>query len=165
MKGVQLMKKTGSVILIVLMVLTACLLAQDNTRGTASATFGGKKVDIEYGRPSLQGRDMISQLPVGGTWRMGMNTETSLTTEVTLDFDGKTVAPGKYRLTAKRVAEDKWHLVVTQDSGTVEVPLTAGAAGSPVETFTIELKAENATTGHFSMAWGALNVGTAFTVK
>jgi len=130
-------------------------------RGTASVTVSGKKIEIEYGRPSLQGRDMLARLPVGGTWRMGMNDATTLTTEATLKFGDKIVAPGKYRLTAKRVTEDLWHLVISPDSGdAIEVPLNNEERSELVETFTIELKP-----AHFTMEWGALRVGAEFEVQ
>jgi hypothetical protein len=138
--------------------------AQDS-RGTAEASFGGKNVEIEYGRPSLQGRDMLSKLPVGGSWRMGMNAATTLITEATLVFGSESVVPGSYTLTAKRVGENDWHLVVNEDSGSTEVPLVTKTSSDSVETLSIELEAKSAKQGEFRMAWGTLSVSTSFTVK
>jgi hypothetical protein len=157
------MRKTV-VSLISVLLATGMVWAQDS-RGKAQASFGGKNVEIEYGRPSLKGRDMLSRLPVGGSWRMGMNAATTLTTEATLTFGGETVAPGSYRLTAKRVGENDWHLVIDKDSGPSEVPLVADSAASSVETLTIELEAKSASQGEFRMAWGNLAVSTAFSVN
>lgn len=152
------MKKSFILFASLLLLFTSSALAQ---RGTAKTTVSGKNIEIEYGRPSLQGRDMISRLPVGGTWRMGMNAETTLTTEASLKFGDQVVAPGKYRLTAKRMAEDAWHLVISQESGdSIEVPLTNEERSELVETFTITLEPN-----HFSMAWGSLNIGTSFTAQ
>jgi hypothetical protein len=149
------MKKSFILLVSLFLMLASNAFAQ---RGTATTTVSGKKIEIEYGRPSLQGRDMLAKLPVGGTWRMGMNDATTLTTEATLKFGGTVVKPGKYRLTAKRVAEDAWHLIINQDSGdNIEVPLNNEERSELVETFTITLDA-----GHFSMEWGSLRVGTAF---
>ncbi|MGH7601359.1 MAG: hypothetical protein ACREOI_33790, partial [bacterium] len=40
---------------------TAEQKAPAGDRGTASATFGSATVSINYGRPQLQGRDMLAQ--------------------------------------------------------------------------------------------------------
>jgi len=149
---------------IFVLLVTSMIWAQDS-RGTAEASFGGKNVEIEYGRPSLQGRDMLSKLPVGGSWRMGMNAATTLTTESTLVFGSESVAPGSYTLTAKRVGENDWHLVVNKDSGSTEVPLVTKTSSDSVETLSIELEAKSAKEGEFRMAWGTLSVSTSFTVK
>jgi len=137
--------------------------AQD--RGTAQASFGGKNVEVEYGRPSLNGRDMLSKLPVGGSWRMGLNAATTLNSEATLVFGSESVQPGEYRLTAKRVGENDWHLVISKDDNSAEVPLVTETAGESVETLTIEIEAKSAKQGLFRMAWGTLIVSSSFTVK
>src|SRR2546422_806740 len=68
-------------------------LAQAETpRGTASATVGGKKVTIDYGRPALKGRsidELLKQLPEDRMWRAGENQVTTLTTEGDITIGGK----------------------------------------------------------------------------
>jgi len=149
---------------ILALLATSAVVAQDS-RGTAKASFGGKHVEIEYGRPSLKGRDMLSRLPVGGTWRMGMNAATTLTTEASLVFGSESFAPGSYTLTAKRVGEDAWHLVISKDGNSTEVPLVSSTSNNSVETLSIELEEKSATQGEFRMAWGQLSVSTPFSVK
>jgi hypothetical protein len=156
------MKRFVLLSLLCLMILGTAALAE---RGTAGIVISEKKIEIEYGRPTLNGRDMISKLPVGGTWRMGMNDATTLKTEGTLIFGEKSVKPGTYRLTAKRVEESKWFLLLTSDDGTEEVPLMNGKVEEPVEQFTISLDSVGGNKGVFSMAWGKLNVGTQFSVN
>ena len=158
------MKNTAVLFSVVWILATGVMWAQDS-RGTAQASFSGGKVEIEYGRPSLNGRDMLSRLPVGRSWRMGMNAATTLTSEVTLEFGGEAVMPGTYKLTAKRVGDDDWHLIISNDSGSTEVPLVSSSAEEPVETLSIELEEKNATLGEFRMAWGELAVNTTFSVK
>jgi hypothetical protein len=143
------------------MALSSLALAQ---RGTANAEISGKKIEVEYGRPSLQGRDMISQLPVGGTWRMGMNAATTLKTDGTLSFGDTQIKPGTYTLTAKKATEDKWHLVFKSDDASTEVPLMNGKVDEMVEQFTINLDSVGGNKGVFSMAWGSLSVGAQFSV-
>jgi hypothetical protein len=152
------MKKSFILFASLFLLFTSSAFAQ---RGTAKTTVSGKKIEIEYGQPELQGRDMLAKLPAGGTWRMGMNDATTLTTEATLKIGNKVVEPGKYTLTAKRVTEDSWHLIIKPNSGdNIEVPLNNEERSELVETFTITLDP-----GHFSMEWGAMRVGTDFEAK
>ena len=134
-------------------------------RGTAEGTINGKSITVEYGRPSLQGRDMLSRLPVGSSWRMGMNAATTLDSEAALDFGDVTLAPGKYTLTAKRVSETDWHLIAAGDSGTHEIPLANLEGDGPVEVFTIWINEKGSGKGQFGMAWGEMKVGADFSVE
>jgi len=157
------MKRTALAGLFVLMV--GCFGAVFAQRGTAEATINGKTVTVDYGRPTLQGRDMLGKLPVGASWRMGMNAATTLNTPGTLKFGSTVIAPGTYELTAKRVEADKFHLVFNKDGQTTEVPLSSKQASANVETFTIDLKSAGGNKGSFSMAWGAMHAATDFTVE
>ena len=155
------MKKLFALMLILGVMVTSSVLAQ---RATAKTQIDGKSIEIEYGTPSLQGRDMLSQAPVGFTWRMGMNEATMLKTDGTLKFGDHVVAPGEYRLTAKRAGASSWHLVINRDEGNIEVPLQVSQPSSSVETFEIKLEAKGGNAGHFAMAWGTLLAGTGFTL-
>ena len=57
-----------------------------NDRGTIEVTLGEIQVSVNYGRPQLQGRDIISQLQAGQVWRLGMNEATALETTGVLAF-------------------------------------------------------------------------------
>jgi hypothetical protein len=96
---------------------------------------------------------------------MGMNAATMLTSDAGLDFGGKIVPAGSYRLTAKRVGENDWHLVINTDGGATEVPLMTKEVSASVEKLSIELEAKSASKGEFRMAWGMLSVSTTFSVK
>lgn len=143
--------------------LTTPLFAQ--TRGNAEVEIEGKKISVEYGRPSLQGRDMLGRLAVGGTWRMGADASTTLETSAKLKFGDKVLDPGKYQLTAKRASETEWHLVVNGSAGNLEIPLETGQPDSSVETFTINLEPKGGNKGRFSMAWGSMKTGADFSVE
>jgi len=149
--------------ILVTLAMAGVALAQ---RGTAQTTTNGKNISIDYGRPSLQGRDMLGRLPVGQSWRMGMNAATTLSTEAPLRFAEVTVPAGTHTLTLKRVSEQAFHLVVTPESGeALEIPVRMDKLDSPVETLTINLDSTGGNQGRFSLAWGTLGVAADFTVE
>jgi len=135
-------------------------------RGEPKATVAGKAVSIEYGRPSLQGRDMLGRAEVGVPWRMGADSPTQLKTKAELTFGpGMVVAPGEYVLTATKTAPDKWQLNVKKSDGsTVDVPLVSTTLSAPVETFTIELKGDGGK-GELALKWGTLALTAPFTAR
>ena len=139
--------------------------AQANPRGEAKVTLGGKAVVIDYGRPSLRGRDMIAQLEVGKSWRMGADSATTLKTDADLTFGSLSVPKGSYVLTLTKAAADKWVLNVKAGDKTVaDIPLLESKAPAPVESLTIDLKGEKAA-GEFQMSWGTLVVKAPFSAK
>ena len=141
-------------------------LPQANPRGEAKATLAGKTVAVEYGRPSLKGRDMLGQAQVGQTWRLGADSATTLKTEADLAFGSATVPMGEYILTATKVAADEWQLNVAARDRTkvAAIPLTMGKVGQTVETFTIEITGER-DKGEFSMMWGDTALKASFTAN
>jgi hypothetical protein len=89
-------------------------------RETVSATVGGKKVEIQYGRPSLKGRslaDLMKQLPEDRIWRAGENEVTTFKTEGPLTIGGKRVAAGAYSLYVHIPETGDWSLVLNSDPG------------------------------------------------
>jgi len=141
-------------------------LAQ-NPRGDAKATVSGKSVSIDYGRPSLKGRDMLAQAQVGQPWRMGADAATTLNTEADLSFGDVKVPAGEYTLTATKVDTDKWQLNVLDKSdrkSVADVPLTRSTVDEPIEMFTIDLEGAG-NKGTFKMTWGHTALSADFTGK
>lgn len=99
----------------------AAVLAQDRApRETVTATVGGRKVTVEYGRPSLKGRaltELIAQLPPDRIWRAGVDAATTFTTETALLVGDKAVPPGSYTMYVYAPAEGDWSLVLNRDAG------------------------------------------------
>ena len=149
---------------VTLAVLLGAASAFPADRGEAKATVAGKAVSIDYGRPSLQGRDMLARAEVGVAWRMGADSPTLLKTAAELSFGpGAVVAPGEYVLTATKTAPDKWQMNVKKASGeVVDVPLASKPLPESVETFTIELKGEKAK-GDLALKWGKQALTATFT--
>jgi len=144
-------------------------------RGTASATFGNANITINYGRPQLQGRDMLAQATDGMVWRMGMNEATEIKTDVDLKFGATVIPKGNYSLFMKKVSTDQWHLIFNKKTGMwgteyseqddlAEVPLMMSTNPQSVEAFTVELEKINDTTGKIKASWGTSVLSTDFTV-
>ena len=139
--------------------------AQANPRGDARITLGGKAVVVDYGRPSLKGRDMLGKAAVGQEWRMGADAATTLKTAATLDFGTAKVAPGDYELRARKVSDTDWVLKFEKDGQpAVEVPLQSSTLDQSVEMFTIDL-AEERGQGVFRMSWGNRALAARFTAR
>ncbi len=138
-----------------------------NPRGEAKATVAGKAVAIDYGRPSLKGRDMLAQAQVGQAWRLGADAATSLKTDADLAFGSVKVPKGEYTLTATKVAVDQWQLNVLAKEGgakVADVPLASSKGDASVEQFTIDVTASG-DKGDLKLRWGTTVLGTSFTAK
>jgi hypothetical protein len=86
----------------------------------ARTTIAGKKVAIEYGRPTLKGRtlaELMKQLPADRIWRAGAGAATILTTETDLLVGGKKVPAGDYSLYMYCPEKGDYALVINSDLG------------------------------------------------
>lgn len=145
------------------------LLGHGNERGTATARFEGGIVTIEYGRPTLKGRDPLSLIRPGTYWRLGADRATTLTTEVDLTMgDGQRVAAGTYTLLLKFLGDDKWSLIVAkgaaQGSGepeglVAEIPMLTHKLDASVEALTIKLSSEE-NQGSLAIEWASTQMVT-----
>ncbi|HET7295190.1 MAG TPA: DUF2911 domain-containing protein [Vicinamibacteria bacterium] len=102
--------------------VAAGALAQDAAapRETVTASVGGKKVAIEYGRASLKGRtldQLMTQLPPDRIWRTGVDQVTTLKTDTALFLGGKKVPAGKYTVYMHIPVEGNASLVLNSDKG------------------------------------------------
>jgi hypothetical protein len=89
-------------------------------RENVTAMVNGKKVAVEYGRPSLKGRavkDLLAQLPANRVWRAGVDQATTLTTESDIMVGGKKVPAGKYTLYLHAPESGPYELLVNSDPG------------------------------------------------
>jgi hypothetical protein len=141
------------------------VLGHGNERGTATADVEGGVVKVEYGRPMLKGRDMMSKIEPGGYWRVGADKATTLSTDVDLLMGGDhSISRGEYKLFAKFHGDDKWTLVLAEGSergkpqGEIaEVPMMVMKLDSPVEMLTIKLSAQDMQ-GKLTIEWGTIQM-------
>jgi len=154
----------------VLLIASRALLADQAKRASpheqVTATLGGKKVTIDYGRPFKKGREIFGKLvPFGQVWRTGADEATVLTSEGNLTLGELKLPKGSYTLFTIP-GEKEWQLVVNkaakqwgaysydakQDLGRAKMAVTAAAA--PVEQFTITLDADGkGKAGTLKLSW------------
>jgi hypothetical protein len=146
-----------------------------NPRGTATLTLNGKKISVEYGRPSLKGRsvnELLGQLSAGEFWRLGADKSTTLSTTGDLTFGDVKIPKGEYSLWAQKQADGSWKLVFNKQHGQwgtnhdaaqdfASVPLKTEKASKPAEQVTIALEEENGS-GEISIQWGELELSATF---
>jgi DUF2911 family protein len=162
-----------------LFALVAVALAQMNAaRGKAEATIKGKKITIDYGRPTLGGADIasrLSQIETGGVWRLGMNQATHIETTGDLVVAGKEVKAGKYTLWARKTGPDSWTLAFHPKTGVwgqpelregyiAELPLKTQKVVQSADQFTITL-ANNKGNAAIKIHWGTVALTGSFGVK
>ena len=142
--------------------LAAIALAH-NPRAKVEASFNGKAVTVDYGRPSLNGRDMLGQAIPGMVWRLGSEDATTITTAGDLMIGSEMVPAGAYSLFAQKT-EAGWDLLVNGETGQsglahnpekdlFSAPLKVEKADISAEMFTITLMADGMN-GTLKMQWG-----------
>jgi hypothetical protein len=151
------------------------LYAQRNPRDTAKFEKGGQFVMVEYGRPSLKGRDMLSQLQPGKVWRMGADKSTTFTTSTNLSFGKVSIPQGSYSIWLRKVDDKTFQLVFNKMTGQwgtehdatqdiASVPLTLTQNSESVEQFTINVK-ESPKGGELQLLWGTTVLQAPFQFK
>ena len=99
---------------------TAATAFAQPARGAAATSVGGKKVAIDYGRPTLKGRsldELLKQLPADRMWRAGENQVTTINLEADSVIGGKKIPSGKYSLYVHVGENKQWELVLNRDLG------------------------------------------------
>jgi hypothetical protein len=105
---------------VTVLALGTSLALAASERGKPTATLGGKKVTIDYGRPALKGRalaDLLKQLSEDRVWRAGDDQVTTLTSETDLEIGGKRVEAGKYSVYVHLPADGSRNLLLNTDLG------------------------------------------------
>ena len=151
-----------ALILALSLVFSGIALAH-NPRGEAKASFAGTNVTVDYGRPSLNGRDMLAMATPGMIWRLGSEGATTITADGSLMFGQNMVPAGSYSLFARKT-DGGWELVVNEETGQMgnrhdpeqdlfTAPLKVENRDSSEEMFTISLAADGMN-GKMTMQWG-----------
>jgi hypothetical protein len=154
---------------IMAILLTTVAAQQDKSKrasppGTAEVTLNGKKVTIDYSRPSMKGRKIMGELvPYGQVWRTGANEATTLNTETDLNIGGTHVPAGKYTLYTLP-SENTWKLIINKQTGQwgteyhpeqdlARVDMQKSQTQQPVEQFTISFDKKSENSADLVMEW------------
>ena len=142
---------------------------------SATVTIDGKKLQVDYGAPSMRGRKIMGAVvPYGQVWCAGANNATTLITDADLDIAGLRVPKGSYTIWAIPGKSD-WTLIVnkqtgqwhteyhaSQDLGRVKIGVKT--LDKPVEQFRIQLAGAGGTKGTLSLVWETTEAVAPFTV-
>ncbi len=150
--------------------------AASGDRGTAEIVLGSTQASINYGRPELKGREMLSQLPDGQVWRLGMNDATRFETNSDLLFGQTLIQTGRYSIWAKKVSSDDWRLIFNSEADIwgldrkaendiAESPLESSELAESVEQFTIEMNPVDEGGAEILMSWDTLRLRATFNVS
>jgi hypothetical protein len=154
---------------LVVAVVGGSSMAYGQDRGETKASIGKANVTIEYGKPSLRGRDPLKLIHPGEPWRLGSNSPTTIEADADLNIGGTTVPKGKYILLALQDDAGKWWLIVSSKGSFEYEPsakLTQAAmelskAEDSVEQLEIKLAGKEGQ-GTIEIAWGTLRLTAKF---
>ncbi|MFN7929674.1 MAG: DUF2911 domain-containing protein [Blastocatellia bacterium] len=147
-------------------------------RGTAEMKLNGKKITVDYGRPSMHGRKIMGGLvPYDEIWRTGANRATHFTTDADLTIGEVTVPKGTYTLFTLPSAKE-WKLIINKQTGQwgtpykpeyektelARVPMNTESLSAPVEQFTILLE-PSGSGGVMKLEWEQTRAAVNFTEK
>ncbi len=143
--------------------------AHGNGRGQAKVTIDKAQVTIDYGRPTLKGRDMLKKIEPGNLWRLGSDEPTTIESNVDLEFGGTRISKGKHILLARLVEPGKWTLVVSSKGAMdyepsaklAEVPMEFSETNDPVDELTIQVL-NSSGRGLIEIAWGSARLTASF---
>lgn len=144
-------------------------LAQGNERGKAKASVRGAHVTIDYGRPTLKGRDPMQVIQPGQVWRLGAGDPTTIESDRDLLFGRTQVPKGRHGLLARLAEPGKWFLVVSTKTAKqyepsaklAGVPMRLESAKDPLEGLTTNLTRQG-NQGLVEVGWGASRLVASF---
>jgi predicted small lipoprotein YifL len=133
-------------------------------RDTAQTQIADARIYVDYGRPSMRGRQIMGGLvPYGQVWRTGANEATTLVTQRDLRIGGTTVPAGTYTLYTLP-GESAWQLIINKQTGQwgteydqaqdlARIPMQVGRTPLPVEQFTIALEPGGGNVLNLVLTW------------
>jgi len=184
------MKKTITILAsLALLLMTNISVAQRGPAGSPRATvkqiIGTTTMEIDYGRPSLSGRDANEMVRDNGNqevWRTGANTSTTITFDKDVTFAGQPLKAGSYSLWTIP-GENEWTVVVNsvlgnwgtqyegknkKENDVFRAKVSATKTSASVETFSINMTDfdnKEKDKANLELAWGNISVKIPIAVK
>lgn len=165
--------RCGAVKISLLALIAAALAgAAASPRGLARAGLGGAKIEIEYGRPWVRGRDLLQWIEPGQLWRLGADAPTTIQSTAQLEFGGAPVRSGKHILLVRYVAPGKWSLVISSSPAVAYTPKSRIAEAlahfetqsRSIDQLTIRILTQSSG-GTVAIAWGRYRLSVPFSVS
>lgn len=144
-------------------------------RDTVRATVHGANFTVEYGRPSVRGREIFGAVvPWGRVWRTGANQATHFSTDRDVVIGGLMVPRGSYTLWTLPT-ETGWHLIINRQTGVWgtrhdpahdlgRAPLEVRRLTEPVEQLTIRIEPRTVG-GMLIIAWDTYEASVPFSPR
>jgi hypothetical protein len=145
-------------------------------RDSVEILFSGKKISVNYGRPSMRGRKIMGGLvPFNKWWRTGANEATAFVTQADLVVGRETIPKGSYTIYTMP-SEKQWKLMVNKQTGQwgtiynpdldlVRLPLKKKMLKNPVEKFLITLEKTGSSSGVMKLTWEKTELSLNFQIK
>jgi len=148
----------------------------------ATTTVAGKKITINYGAPSVRGRQifgdggLLSNDPTYPAWRAGANSATAFHSDADLDVGGLSVPKGDYTLYCWIKNPEAWELIISKETGQWglqynasrdlgRVKMTMSKPPATVEVLKYTLTPEGANKVNLQLAWEKHIATVPITVK
>jgi len=145
-------------------------------RDSVQAIIDGKRISIEYGRPSMRGRKIMGDfVPYNKVWRTGWGKATTLVTEADLELGGMEIPRGVYTLYTLP-SEAQWKLIINKQTGQwgtiynpqqdlARINMEKQRLNTPVEKLTFVLERGANYSGVLRIEWETTSLSLPFSVS
>jgi hypothetical protein len=145
-------------------------------RDSIDLVFNGKRLSLNYGRPSVRGRKIMGGVvPYGIVWRTGANAATSFSTQTDLVLAGTKIPRGTYTLYTLP-SPKQWKLIINKQTGQwgtvynekfdlARIPLKKKTLKQSEEKFTISLERTTDRAGLMKLVWEKTQLSIDFQVN
>lgn len=145
-------------------------------RDSSVLVLRGKRVVVNYGRPSRRGRTIMGAVvPYGEVWRTGANEATTFTTEADLIVGGVEVPKGAYSLYTLP-SPSVWKLIINKETGQwgteydraldlARVNMKKETTPKMVERLTLQLEKTSEREGILTLMWERTKLSVRFSLK